>query len=210
MIKLKKVQYQIDQKLILQNINLNIEQGKTTIIMGKNGSGKSTLLKLLNQIIQPTSGIFQSYLDKPIPMLFQKPLTLKNTVKYNYQILQKIKKHQINKNWFNKFGLSKLEDQKINSLSGGEKQKLFLARLMSFNQTDLFLDEPNQSLDLESEKLLVDLLLHEKKSKTIILTLHDFEIAKKIGDYFIYLENGKIHMQNNLKIFFDNFSQNLA
>ena len=51
MIKLKNVQYQIDQKLILQNINLNIEQGKTTIIMGKNGSGKSTLLKLLNQII---------------------------------------------------------------------------------------------------------------------------------------------------------------
>ena len=210
MIKLKKVQYQIDQKLILQNINLNIEQGKTTIIMGKNGSGKSTLLKLLNQIIQPTSGILQSYLDKPIPMLFQKPLTLKNTVKYNYQILQKIKKHQIDKSWFNKFDLSKIENQKINSLSGGEKQKLFLARLMSFNQTDLFLDEPNQSLDLESEKLLVDLLLHEKKRKTIILTLHNFEIAKKIGDYFIYLENGKIHMQNNLKFFFDNFFQNLA
>ena len=210
MIKLKKIQYQIDQKLILQNIDLNIEQGKTTIIMGKNGSGKSTLLKLLNQIIQPTSGIFQSYLDKPIPMLFQKPLILKNTVKYNYQILQKIKKHQINKYWFNKFDLSKLEDQKINSLSGGEKQKLFLARFMSFNQTNLFLDEPNQSLDLESEKLLIDLLLHEKKSKTIILTLHDFEIAKKIGDYFIYLENGKIHMQNNCKNFFNNFSRNLS
>ncbi len=74
MIKLKKIEYHINQKLILQDINLNIEQGKTTIIMGKNGSGKSTLLKLLNQIIQPTSGLFQSLLDKPIPMLFQKPL----------------------------------------------------------------------------------------------------------------------------------------
>ena len=93
MIKLKNVDYQIDQKIILQSINLNIEQGRTTVIMGKNGSGKSTLLKLLNHIIQPTSGLIQSYLKNPIPMLFQKPLILKNTVSYNYQILQKIKKY---------------------------------------------------------------------------------------------------------------------
>ncbi|MDB2359777.1 hypothetical protein N9W04_02835 [Alphaproteobacteria bacterium] len=77
---------------------------------------------------------------------------------------------------------------------------------MSFDQLNLFLDEPNQSLDLESERLLVDLLLYEKKNKTIILTLHDFEIAKKIGDYFIYLENGKILLQGNANKFFDNFS----
>jgi len=94
----------------------------------------------------------------------------------------------------------------MNSLSGGEKQKLFLARIMSFDQSTLFLDEPNQSLDLESEKLLAKLLLLEKKNKTIILTLHDFEMAKKIGDYFIYLENGKILLQENKQQFFDHFS----
>ena len=70
----------------------------------------------------------------------------------------------------------------------------------------MFLDEPNQSLDLESEKLLAKLLLFEKKNKTIILTLHDFEMAKKIGDYFIYLENGKILLQENKQQFFDHFS----
>jgi ABC-type multidrug transport system ATPase subunit len=206
MIKLENINYQINQKLILQGINLNIEQGSTTVIMGKNGSGKSTLLKILNQIIQPTSGLFQSSLKHPIPMLFQKPLILKNTVKYNYQILHKIKKFQINTSWFDEFKLSALEDQKMNSLSGGEKQKLFLARLMSFDQSTIFLDEPNQSLDLESEKLLTSLLLHEKKNKTIVLTLHDFEIAKKIGDNFIYLENGKILVQNSSQQFFNHFS----
>jgi ABC-type multidrug transport system ATPase subunit len=206
MIKLENINYQINQKLILQGINLNIEQGRTTVIMGKNGSGKSTLLKILNQIIQPTSGLFQSSLKHPIPMLFQKPLILKNTVKYNYQILHKIKKFQMNTSWFDEFKLSALEDQKMNSLSGGEKQKLFLARLMSFDQSTIFLDEPNQSLDLESEKLLTSLLLHEKKNKTIVLTLHDFEIAKKIGDNFIYLENGKILVQNSSQQFFNHFS----
>jgi len=207
MIKLENINYQINQKLILQGINLKIEQGSTTVIMGKNGSGKSTLLKILNQIIQPTSGVFQSSLKNPIPMLFQKPLILKNTVKYNYQILHKIKKFQMNTSWFDRFKLSALEDQKMNSLSGGEKQKLFLARLMSFDQPTIFLDEPNQSLDLESEKLLTSLLLHEKKNKTIILTLHDFDLAKKLADHLVYLEKGKILISESIDKFFNKFNK---
>ena len=208
MIKLENINYHINQKLILQGINLNIVQGNTTVIMGKNGSGKSTLLKILNQIIQPTSGFFQSSLKHPIPMLFQKPLILKNTVKYNYQILHKIKKFQMNTSWFDEFKLSALEDQKMNSLSGGEKQKLFLSRLMSFDQSTIFLDEPNQSLDLESEKLLLNLLNEEKKHKTLILTLHDFELAKQLADEIIYLDKGKIRLAGSNGNFFGSF-QNL-
>ena len=206
MINLKKIQYKISQKIILQNINLNIQEGKTTVIMGKNGSGKSTLLKLLNQIIKPSSGLFESILKKPVPMLFQKPLILQNSVDYNYQILQKIKKHQINNFWFKKFDLSNLSNQKMNSLSEGEKQKIFISRIMSFDQSQLFLDEPNQNLDLQSEKLLIDLLINEKNKKTVVITLHDFEIAKKIGDYFIYLENGKILLQDSYENFFKKFN----
>ena len=77
---------------------------------------------------------------------------------------------------------------------------------MSFNQSHLFLDEPNQSLDLQSEKLLIDLLINEKNQKTIVMTLHDFEIAKKIGDYFVYLENGKILLQDSCENFFKKFN----
>ena len=205
MINLKNIQYQISPKTILENINLNIQEGKTTVIMGKNGSGKSTLLKLINQIIKPSSGFFESTLLKPVPMLFQKPLILQNSVNYNYQILQKIKKHQINNFWFQKFDLSNLLNQKMNSLSEGEKQKIFISRIMSFDQSQLFLDEPNQSLDLQSEKLLIDLLINEKKKKTIVMTLHDFEIAKKIGDYFVFLENGQILFQDSYENFFKRF-----
>jgi len=205
MINLKNIQFQISAKTILKDINLNIQMGKTTVIMGKNGSGKSTLLKLLNQIIKPSSGLFESILSKPVPMLFQKPLMFQNSVNYNYQILQKIKKHQINHFWFEKFDLLSLSNQKMNSLSEGEKQKIFISRIMSFDQSQLFLDEPNQSLDLQSEKLLIDLLINEKNKKTIIITLHDFEIAKKIGDYFIYLENGQILLQDSYENFFKKF-----
>ena len=68
------------------------------------------------------------------------------------------------------------------------------------------MDEPNQSLDLQSEKLLIDLLINEKNQKTIVMTLHDFDIAKKIGDYFIYLENGQILLQDSYEKFFNRFS----
>ena len=205
MISLKKINFQIDNKFILQNLNLEIPRDKTTIIMGKNGAGKSTLLKLLNRIVQPTSGIFKSELTSSLPMLFQNPLILKNTVLNNYQILQKIKRHQPNDTWFKKYNLNKIQHQKISSLSGGEKQKLFLARLMSFDQKYLFLDEPNQSLDLQSEKLLLQLLLEQKQNKTIIMTMHDFEFAKNIADLILYLENGKILYLEENKNFFKKF-----
>ena len=63
---------------------------------------KSTLIKILNQIIKPSSGKFYSELEKPVPMLFQKPILMNNTVDYNYHILNKIKKYQINNTWFKK------------------------------------------------------------------------------------------------------------
>ena len=208
MIKLEEICFEIDHKFILKNIDLVIPKNKTTIIMGKNGSGKSTLLKILNQIIKPSSGKFYSELKKPVPMLFQKPILMHNTVDYNYHILNKIKKHQIDNTWFQKFKLNNLSNQNAMSLSGGEKQKLFLARVMSFNQKILFLDEPNQNLDLDSENLLVDLLKKEQINKTIVMTLHDFEIAKIIGDFIVYMENGKIILQDFTNTFFKKFYQN--
>ncbi len=207
MIKLKKICFEIDDKFILKNIDLDILKNKTTIIMGKNGSGKSTLLKILNQIIKPSSGKFYSELVDPVPMLFQKPILMHNTVAYNYHILNKIKKHQIDNTWFQKFKLNNIINQNAMSLSGGERQKLFLARVMSFNQKNIFLDEPNQSLDLDSENLLIDLLRKEQINKTIVMTLHDFEIAKIIGDFIVYMENGKILLQDFSDSFFKKFYQ---
>ena len=205
MFKLEKIFYQNNQRNILNNLNCEIPLNRTTVIMGKNGSGKSTLLKLLNKIILPSSGKLRSNLKRPVPMLFQKPIEFENTVEYNFLILQKIKKHIINHKWFDEFGLDGIKDQHINTLSGGEKQKLFLSRLMSFNQNNLFLDEPNQGLDLESEKLFIELISQEKHKKTILITLHDFEIAKKIADSILYLDKGKIYIYEETHQFFNKF-----
>ena len=95
-------------KTLFENVGFGIDQGQKVAFVAKNGTGKSTLLRLLNQIIKPSSGFFESNLPKPVPMLFQKPLILQNSVIYNYQILKQIKKHQINNTWFEKFDLLNL------------------------------------------------------------------------------------------------------
>jgi len=206
MFSFKNVSFIKSNNIILDNISCKIPNNKTTVIMGKNGSGKTTFLKILNKIFPPTLGNYDSNLDKPVPMLFQSPIIFENTVEYNYLILNKIKNNVINKKWFDAFSLNQIKNKNINTLSGGEKQKLFLSRIMSFDQNNLFLDEPNQGLDLESEKLFVNLLLNEKqKNKTIVLTLHDFKIAQKIADFIIYLDKGKVLLFEETSIFFKKF-----
>ena len=208
MIELNKIFLKINQKEILSNISLKIKKNSCFVIMGKNGSGKSTLLKIMNQLILPTSGKTIFSCGTSVPMLFQKPIWFDNTVDFNFQILQKIKKHQTNYNWYKKFGLEKIKNQKFSTLSGGEKQKVFLSRIMSFDQDTIMMDEPNQSLDLQNEKLLLHLLNKEKKHKTLILTLHDFELAKQLADEIIYLDKGKIRLAGSNSKFFGSF-QNL-
>ena len=208
MIQLNKVFLNINQKVILSNISLKIKKNSCFVIMGKNGSGKSTLLKIINQLILPTRGKTIFTRDSSVPMLFHKPIWFDNTVDFNFQILQKIKKHQTNYNWYKKFGLEKIKNQKFSTLSGGEKQKVFLSRIMSYDQDTIMMDEPNQSLDLQNEKLLLHLLNEEKKQKTLILTLHDFELAKQLADEIIYLDKGKIRLAGSNSKFFGSF-QNL-
>ena len=76
MIKVNNISYTIDGKNILSNINLNITRNKITVITGKNGSGKSSLIKIINKIIIPDKGTINSEYSEPIPMLFQKPISL--------------------------------------------------------------------------------------------------------------------------------------
>ena len=77
-------------------------------LTGLSGSGKTTLLKCLNCLVKPTSGLLTHKYNRPFPMLFQKPIMFNNTIKYNYEILSKIKKTLPDKRWFDSFNLNKI------------------------------------------------------------------------------------------------------
>ena len=192
MISTYNLSYTTDQKKILNSININIQKNKITVISGKNGSGKSTLLKILNRLIAPSKGSIKSQYEKPVPMLFQRSLSLNKSLEENFLLLNSIKKTKIDRTFYNLFNLKKLKANKFASLSEGEKQKVFISRLMSFEQDMLIMDEPNQYLDIESEEKFFEKLSDLSKSKTIIMSLHDMNYIKKLADNLIILDSGKI------------------
>lgn len=200
MIKVNNISYTIDGKNILSNINLNIIRNKITVITGKNGSGKSSLIKIINKIIIPNKGTINSEYSEPIPMLFQKPISLNKSLEDNFLLLSNIKKSKVNKSYYNLFNLNKLKKRKFQNLSEGEKQKVFISRFMSFEQDLIILDEPNQNLDLESEKSFF-LSLSKMKNKTIVLTLHNLTYIKDFADYLVILDSGKIIFNDTIKKF---------
>ena len=146
----------------LNKISLSIESGKITAIIGKNGSGKSTLLRCLNCLINPTSGSLKHKFNYPFPMLFQKPAEFQSTVQYNFEIISKIKKIRPIMKWYQSFHLERIRKKNINKISGGEKQKTYLSRIMSVDPKVIIMDEPNQNLDNDSNQKLIDLMLDEK------------------------------------------------
>ena len=200
--KTNKLFFNYNKINVLNDISINIETGKTTIIIGKNSSGKSTLLRCLNCLLNPTSGSLIHKFNSPFPMLFQKPATFQNTIQYNFEVLCKIKKFKPSMKWYQSFGLDRISNKKIHDVSGGEQQKTYLSRIMSVDPEVIIMDEPNQNLDKESDQKFVDLILDEKKkNKTIIIVSHDIKILKKIADKIIMLEYGKVIFDGALNNF---------
>lgn len=198
-----KIFVTFDKINVLKDISLNIESGKITAIIGKNGSGKSTLLRCLNCLVSPTSGFLKHKFNTPFPMLFQKPVTFQNTIQYNFEILSKIKKIKPSMRWYKSFHLNRISKKNINKVSGGEKQKTYLSRIMSVDPQVMLMDEPSQNLDSNSNQMLIDLMLDEKKNnKTIIFSSHDIEIVKYTADKIILLDYGKIIYDGVPKKFF--------
>ena len=135
-------------------------------------------------------------------MLFQKPVFFQNTVQYNFEVLSKIKKINPSMEWYRSFQLDKISKKRIDEVSGGEKQKIYLSRIMSVNSEVIIMDEPNQNLDIENTKKLIKLLLNEKNiNKTIILTMHDKEIVKQIADKIVLLNQGEVEFYGSVNNF---------
>jgi len=206
MLELKNIKY----KNILQIDNLKIYEKKITTIVGSSGSGKTTLLRLLNKMISPDNGeIFfkaTSYikldsinLRRNIVMLSQNPVIFKGSIKDNLQIgLKFSEKPFANDEKLNSIlqmvELNKNLIDDAEKLSGGEKQRLALGRVILMSPEVFLLDEPSSALDEETENLIIKKLTQyvKENGKTLIMVTHSKAIAKNFSDHIIELSNGKI------------------
>jgi iron complex transport system ATP-binding protein len=206
---------------ILKNISFNAKKGEFLGIIGPNGSGKSTLLKNLDRILKPQSGnIFIDNKDqkemhrreiaKKIGYVSQRegnlfPITVFETVlmgrKPHINWTESEEDKKIVAEILERLELGKFALRDISQLSGGERQKVYIARALVQKPKILLLDEPTANLDLKHQIEVLNLLLETKREGvTIIIAIHDLNLALKYCDRMILLHEGQIFAKGGKEI----------
>lgn len=214
MIRLKDVSkvYQTGEQttVALKDVNLAIEEGEFVAILGPSGSGKSTLLNVISGLDTVTSGTIKfrdqnltalsedemtEFRRKHLGFIFQQYNLLQNlTVYENVQIGADIGVNPLSiDNLLEKVGLTATKDKYPYQLSGGEQQRVSVARSLAKNPDIIFCDEPTGSLDEENSKQVLNALaeLNETFKKTIVIISHNKGIAK-MADKVITINSGVI------------------
>ena len=199
---------------LLGPVSFNLVGSACTIILGPNGAGKTSLLRLLHGLDKPTTG---SITWEPVAKIeeqsfvFQSPVILKRNVMENvyYPLLLKgtPKKEAITKAeyWLEKISLNHKAYEPAISLSGGEKQRMVIARSLIGDPKLIFLDEPTVNLDGKSKSQIENLLKQVINNGTkIIMATHDLGQAKRLGNDILFLHHGKVLEVSSVDSFFKN------
>lgn len=205
----------------LKDINVDIADGRITVIMGLSGSGKSTLIRHLNRLIEPTAGeirlddcdVLELNEDQlrqlrreQMTMVFQKFALLPHkTVLENAGMALNIRGYTVSdfeseaKKWLTRVGLEGNENQYPHQLSGGMQQRVGIARALASNSPIMLLDEAFSALDPLIRSDMQDLLLElqDELQKTIVFITHDLDEALKLADHLVILKDGEVVQQGD-------------
>ncbi|NME95615.1 ABC transporter ATP-binding protein [Clostridium cochlearium] len=233
-IVLNNLNFAYNEKHILKNINISFERNKFYSILGPNGSGKTTLLKNILKALPTTDKTIyidafdiNNYKNKDLAkkmssvpqntnlefdftsfdvVLMGRSPHLKRFERESnkdYEIVREAM--EITNTWH-------LKDKYINQLSGGERQKIIIARALAQESSIILLDEPISNLDIQNQIEIMDTLKFLNRDVTIISVLHDLNLAAQYSDYILLLKNGEIFFKgtpekvlsvNNLKYVYD-------
>lgn len=212
MIEVKKLTVELNNKYILKDISFKILPGQFVAVIGPNGSGKSTLLKSIYKIIKPSSGdifinkknihqISFAELAKEIAVVGQF-----NYTELDYSVLEFVimgrYPHKTNFERMNKsdydivyqvldfMDMKAYVERKISSLSGGEKQRMVIARALVQQPKCLILDEPTNHLDIKYQLQLLNKL--KELPITVVMSIHDIAFAYNFFEHIIALKNGEL------------------
>jgi len=188
---------------ILDSIDLALAAGRRTLIMGANGAGKSVLLRVLHGLLPPSAGEVSWHGAGPMrraqAMVFQRPVMLRRSVLGNLRFALGVH------GWRGRVRdakaaealemarLAGLAHQPARLLSGGEQQRLAVARALACEPELLFLDEPTSSLDPASTQMIEEQVsAAHARGVTIVMVTHDLGQARRMGDDVIFLHDGRV------------------
>lgn len=196
-VKVKDLSFSYTTKLVLNKISLDLKEGSFLTLIGKNGTGKSTFIKCLLKIEPvPDDTIFFDGVDINKIKYFKQVGYVPQKLEFNYEFPITVNEiltssYLKSKDLFytsiiNDLNLNQIYRQNVNTLSGGQLQRVFIARSLLNEPRLLILDEPTIGIDKESMVILRNILKDLKnKGVTIIMSTHDTEFTKNLSDYYI-------------------------
>ncbi len=209
--------FEVGGQRLIDGVDLRLEAGSRSVIVGPNGAGKSLLVRLLHGLLAPSAGrvLWDGQpADRAIrlrqAMVFQRPVLLRRSVAAN--IRYALRAHGVRgpalqahtRDWLERADLLELAHQPARVLSGGEQQRLAIARALSHKPEVLFLDEPTASLDPAST-IAIEQLIHAAHAAgtKIVLVTHDLGQARRVADEMVFLYRGQVEEVSPAGRFFD-------
>ena len=188
-------------KRLVGPLNLSLAQDGVTVFVGPNGSGKTTLLKTLHGLERPKSGtiVWRNTAPSRQAFVFQTPVMLRRSVKENLAFPLRLRQRpndeieQAVADWAKRIDLAKALSRPAARLSGGEKQKLALARALITQPQVLFADEPCTNLDGQATRAIETLMLEACHAGTkVLLATHDLGQVRRLASHIVFMHKGSV------------------
>lgn len=224
-LEIKNLVKRFGEHIILDDLNLNVQEGEVVVILGPSGCGKSTLLRCINGLeeIQSGSVIVQGkeisgvkesagLLRQKVGMVFQSydlfpHLSVLENIILSPVKVQKRRKAEVKEEaleLLEKVGLSDKADSYPRQLSGGQKQRVAIVRALILHPEILLFDEVTAALDPEMVREVLDVILAlAKQGKTMLIVTHEMQFAKAVADRIVFIDEGKIAEEGTAKEFFE-------
>ena len=217
MLEIKNLSKRFGDQQVLDHINLKIEKGKVFVIIGPSGTGKSTLLRCINALERPEKGTIQlenqifdyenlsksdiQALRTNTSMVFQNSNLYRNKTAFGnvttplilVKKLQKSEAEKVGLEYLEKVGMLEKKDAYPETLSGGEKQRVGIARALAVNHDIILFDEPTSALDPELVSEVLDVIKElARQHTTMLIVTHEMKFARNVADEVIFMEGGHI------------------
>lgn len=212
-LSLNGVGYAVAGEPLLSDITLQIQAKRRLIVMGANGAGKSLFMRLCHGLLDPTTGrrLWASGKGQAEAqsMVFQRPVLLRRSVAANLDYplalrgMSRGARQETVTRTLDRFGLNALAERPARLLSGGEQQRLALARAWSLRPQVLFLDEPSSALDPSATKIIEEMVTQfSAEGITIVMTTHNLGQARRLGEQVAFLHRGRLIEHRSATEFF--------
>ena len=192
---------------VIEPLSLELGAGPSTIILGANGAGKSVLMRLMHGLLRPSAGRITWSSNGRQAMVFQRPVMLRRSaldnVIYALRVAGVAAAERPAMDALKEVGLAHLAHRPARVLSGGEQQRLALARAWALHPEVLFLDEPTASLDPSAAHEIENIIrAFDAAGTKIVMATHNLGQARRLADEVIYLHQGRVLERTPVEQFF--------